>query len=373
VIDPEGARCLLPAKETTMKPSTLRSSALAALLAYAAPLAAIPLPAVGTATIKEYPLVKGAEPLGITLGPDGNIWFVESNAGKVGRITPGGVITEFPIDAAGFAQQIVSGSQGDVYFTEPGAGKVGLIHALGDLTVHESASGGGWGLAIAFGQLYLGNGGPDLSFLGLPLFSGGGTVFAQNDGKTHNFYYMSSDIYGDLWMTDTGSNAIVQEACVGCIYATYALANPGSGPKGVAAGRDDNIWFTEYDGDRIGRLNRKLGGTVTEFALATGSRPQMIAAAPDGSLWFAESGTNKIARITVNGAITEYNVPTADSHPYGVAIAADGSVWFTEEYGAKIGHLMVHPPGDANGDGLVNVSDVFYVINFLFAGGPEPK
>jgi Carbohydrate binding domain len=28
--------------------------------------------------------------------------------------------------------------------------------------------------------------------------------------------------------------------------------------------------------------------------------------------------------------------------------------------------------GDANGDGTVDVADVFYLINYLFAGGPEP-
>jgi hypothetical protein len=32
----------------------------------------------------------------------------------------------------------------------------------------------------------------------------------------------------------------------------------------------------------------------------------------------------------------------------------------------------VSPPGDANGDHSVNVSDVFYLVNFLFAGGPAP-
>src|SRR5262245_3379783 len=29
--------------------------------------------------------------------------------------------------------------------------------------------------------------------------------------------------------------------------------------------------------------------------------------------------------------------------------------------------------GDVNGDGFVDVADVFYLINFLFAGGPVPK
>ncbi len=30
------------------------------------------------------------------------------------------------------------------------------------------------------------------------------------------------------------------------------------------------------------------------------------------------------------------------------------------------------PHGDANGDGQVTVTDVFYLINYLFAGGPAP-
>jgi len=33
----------------------------------------------------------------------------------------------------------------------------------------------------------------------------------------------------------------------------------------------------------------------------------------------------------------------------------------------------VEKPGDVDGNGSVDVSDVFYLINFLFAGGPAPK
>ena len=33
---------------------------------------------------------------GITLGPDGNVWFTEENGGKIGVITPNGMITEYP-------------------------------------------------------------------------------------------------------------------------------------------------------------------------------------------------------------------------------------------------------------------------------------
>lgn len=33
---------------------------------------------------------------------------------------------------------------------------------------------------------------------------------------------------------------------------------------------------------------------------------------------------------------------------------------------------MAEPKGDANGDGVVNVTDVFHLINHLFAAGPLP-
>ena len=32
---------------------------------------------------------------GITAGPDGNVWFSESEAGQIGRIAPDGTVTEF--------------------------------------------------------------------------------------------------------------------------------------------------------------------------------------------------------------------------------------------------------------------------------------
>src|SRR5258707_13210346 len=50
-------------------------------------------------TITEYPITTtpGSAPVGITRGPDGNLWFTEYLGNKIGRITTAGVITEFAI------------------------------------------------------------------------------------------------------------------------------------------------------------------------------------------------------------------------------------------------------------------------------------
>src|SRR5215467_11136311 len=48
--------------------------------------------------ITEFPIpTSPGSPKAITAGPDGNLWFVEQEGNKIGRITPSGTITEFPI------------------------------------------------------------------------------------------------------------------------------------------------------------------------------------------------------------------------------------------------------------------------------------
>jgi streptogramin lyase len=118
----------------------------------------------------------------------------------------------------------------------------------------------------------------------------------------------------------------------------YPVLTASSAPDGIVAGRDGALWFTEFDGNKIGRIT--TGGIVNEYPIPTaGSLPDGIAAGPDGALWFAEETGNKIVRITIGGTITEYVVPTANSYPSGIAAGPDGALWFAEETGNKIGRI----------------------------------
>jgi hypothetical protein len=66
-------------------------------------------------------------------------------------------------------------------------------------------------------------------------------------------------------------------------------------------------------------------------------------------------------------------------HPSG-CVDPVGTPLTTDQRGVKrpigaacdLGAFEAEPIGDANGDGVVGVSDVFYVINYLFAGGAPP-
>ena len=106
-----------------------RSAAVVRARASRRPLAA----SASAQVITEFPITTaGADPRGITAGPDGNLWFTEFCVGKIGRITTAGVVTEFP--AAGFPQFITVGSDGNLWFPETDVDKIGRMTTAGGFT-----------------------------------------------------------------------------------------------------------------------------------------------------------------------------------------------------------------------------------------------
>src|SRR5438132_1154306 len=93
----------------------------------------------------------------------------------------------------------------------------------------------------------------------------------------------------------------------------FPVRTNGSGPSAIAAGPDGNLWFTEHNGNQIGRITPR--GDVRKFRTPTSiSGPWDIAAGPDGNLWFTEIDANQIGRITPHGHIREFPL-TSDVQP----------------------------------------------------------
>ena len=113
-------------------------------------------------------------------------------------------------------------------------------------------------------------------------------------------------------------------------------------PRDIAAGPDGNLWFTEYNGDHIGRIT--TSGAMQVFSIsANGGGPESIAAdpegiapGPDGNLWFAELGGNRIGRITDDAVPAVTLQP--DSGPPGTVVQVMGSGFGSFEV-VKLGFL----------------------------------
>ncbi|MDQ6892340.1 MAG: hypothetical protein M3167_06635 [Acidobacteriota bacterium] len=246
-------------------------------------------------TFTEYATpTAGSGPGGIVTGPDGNLWFTETSASKVGRITPAGAITEFSLPSTGTPTSITVGSDGNLWFGDNSLPGIGRITTAGVITMFP-----------------------------LPSTSGPADITAGPDGA--------------LWFADNKANQIGRITTAGAA-SFFSIPTAGSSPAGIVKGADNNLWFTEFLGGKIGKIT--TAGLVTEFLLPTGVGPGLITNGPDGNLWFTDPVSSKVGKITTAGAATMFTVPTGGT-PVGIAPGPDGNLWFTDNGGGLIERITL--------------------------------
>ncbi len=145
---------------------------------------------------------------------------------------------------------------------------------------------------------------------------------------------------GALWFTEYFGNKIGRITTDGDI-TEFPVAMVGSELaqlNDITAGPDGALWFTEGYARKIGRITK--AGVITEYAVP-GGWPKAIITGPDGALWFTGvSQSGGIGRITTGGVVTEYSLPTGHV-PNDITVGPDGALWFTELVANQIGRMTI--------------------------------
>ncbi len=290
----------------------------------------------------------------IAVGPDGNAWVLVGKGQPghaayamdvsyaIDRVTPSGVVTEFPL---GNSDQVA----------RPSELRAGPLNSM-------------WYLARGT--------------LGRVAMNGEVTEFSVPTGYFAEGLAAGPD--GNLWFTrreDTGTDAIVRVTPSGQSIA-FPLPNRESGPSGIAAGPDGNLWFSEYFGGRVGRITPQ--GELTEFN-AGHDYPREITAGADGNLWFTAFGglgritplgrtsflpdvgvggpiaaggpepavwlagrRGSLETVNANWQVSTFALPGHPAGIDGVAAGPDGSIWYSAD-----------PNGPCRGGGGTCMSRVY--------------
>ncbi len=183
-------------------------------------------------------------------------------------------------------------------------------------------------------------------------------VKAALDGSMQTFempegsgpHGIAFDAKGQLWVTLEFAGEIVRLDPAGTIVQTIDIKIPcascaqplNPSPHGLAVGGDGaTLWFTGKSMGTIGRISPD--GTVATYQIPTvGSVPIYIEQASDGTMWFTELVGNAIGRVTPDGVLTEFKIPTANSRP--ISLVQDpqgGAMWFSEEAGNKVARITL--------------------------------
>ena len=289
-------------------------------------------------TFTEYPLPASSFPTQIVEGPDGNLWFTEQGTDKIGRMTPSGTLTEFPIPNSNVMPYgITNGPDGNLWFTnfpagDATAGAIGRITTAGVITLFSAP-----GLHVPLGI----TAGPDKNLwfvdagsqaIGFSTTSGSITEFALTPNPASALRGITTGPDNNLWFTDPGNNMIGKITTSGT--STEYAAAAGSQPFGILA-RSGSLLFGETGAANIGQST--TAGSITEISGPVGSTPALLARDALGDVWFSDSGLNALGKL-VGSLITETSpIPTANASPDGITVGPGGTIWFTEFKADKIG------------------------------------
>ena len=233
--------------------------------------------------IEKYPLPNPSSgPNNAATGSDKNVWFTETYAARISRMTGSGVVTEYTIPSGLPGLDIAVGAGGALWFTEGyngGASNIGKITTTGHVTEFPLPSGeyGTGGIAK----------GPD----------------------------------GNMWFVDSLTNSVGKITPTGTV-TEYTLPTAAAFPNDIVAGPDGNMWFTEggYTA-QVGKVS--TAGVITEYP-GPGYDLGGIAAGSDGNLYACTHFG--IEQVTTSGVITDYRSPQTTQWN-DIVLGPDKEMW----------------------------------------------
>lgn len=264
------------------------------------------------------------ETYGVTVLADGTAFATEPYTSRIARITPAGIVTEFPTPTrdAGPAS-IATGPDGNAWFTETGLGGTAAVARItpdGRITEFPV---------------------PRLPYLGTTVPADLGTIVAGQDDR--------------LWFaTGLGAGSITTTGDA----VTFSLPEPAS-PAGIVAAADGSLWVTQSSLPRVDRLTAT--GELDPLALPDDADGVSIAAGPDGAMYFTQSTGHTLWRADGDGLrridlqVVDRVKRSARAKPLaitenggapGIAAGPAGTLWiaatFTRKGGTKGGIAVVN-------------------------------
>ncbi|MFN8515380.1 MAG: hypothetical protein U0232_32630, partial [Thermomicrobiales bacterium] len=238
----------------------------------------------------------------MTLGPDGNFWAtarpgytIRGQADRILRITPQMEITRYELPAQQSQPgSITAGPDGALWFTEGAGNRIGRITTGGTITEYPIPT---------------------------PT-SGPEQIVAGPDGA--------------LWFIESTARRIAKITTAGA-FTEFPAIEAGSRITGLATGPDGRIWFSDTANKRLGAL--AMNGAQTFYQLSVAAPPYgnpaytgpgELIAGPDGNLWVLIQNKNEIWRVTTDGVATPISLAFPDRPLDTIAVGPDGRIWYAK-------------------------------------------
>jgi streptogramin lyase len=252
-----------------------------------------------SATVHEFAVPQGTHPNFVVGAPDGDLWFDDLGpvSTTIYRLHLDGTVQKYSVPSGNGVYALAIGPDGNTWFSELYQSMIGYVTPDGHVTEINVPS------------------------MVQPL--------ALTAGPDGNLWFSAG-------LANSTSQNLIGRMTPGGSFTFFSLpAGQIDSALLLTTGADGNVWFGtdvfdqngNITGGHIGRITPQ--GIMTLFGGLSGG-PYQLARGPDGNVWFTEKQANKIGKITTDGIVTEYTVPTPKANPTGIIAGPDGNLWFAE-------------------------------------------
>jgi virginiamycin B lyase len=245
-------------------------------------------------TIKEWDVpTKGAHPHDPALAPDGSLWFTEQLQNKLGRLDPAsGAFKEYPLKIEDSGPHgLVADSNGNIWFTGNGKGYIGKLDPK----------------------------------------TGNVTAYKMPDEKAEDPHTAVFDAHGTMWFTVQVGNMVGRLDPRTGKVELKAVQGQRALPYGIAINSKGIPFFCEFGTNKMAKIDPQTLA-ITEFTLPKVARPRRMAIDAEDRIYFTDYEGGNLGRLDpTTGVVKMWPSPGGKSAaPYGIAITPDGAVWYSE-------------------------------------------
>jgi virginiamycin B lyase len=149
------------------------------------------------------------------------------------------------------------------------------------------------------------------------------------DSQTALIGVQNWTVDNNIWLQDPARRGVYRiNVTNGQTKLFEPFANSPGSPYQILADKQNNLWFLNFGGAHIGKIDAKSGKIALYPTPTRNSRPRRGRLDDEGRLWFAEFFGERVGMFdTKTERFREWEVPGGFFAPYDVAPAKDGYVW----------------------------------------------
>jgi len=241
--------------------------------------------------VSYYDVPKGDGPHDVAPAPDGSVWYTGQRAGVLGRLDPKtGHIDRIELGDGSAPHGVIVGSDGAPWLTDAGLNAILRI----DPDTREIKR---WPLP------------------------------SKNDGA--NLNTAAFDGKGRIWFT--GQSGIVGRLDPKTGEMKVWDAPRGTGPYGITATPDGQIWFVSLAGSYLGRPNLETGEVTVIDPSKKASGTRRVWSDSQGRLWVSEWNLGTVSFYDPQQMTWRtWSLPGADPHAYAIYVDDEDKVWVSD-------------------------------------------